>query len=408
MKNHSWIILIILIITSILIGSIAFKYDNKNTNQSDNIINDKVNINNKELNITYENGYKFNEQLTYGNIYSKIIKINNNNEEDITYALKVINCKTSNSLITFNLYASNDNLFYEEIRSNINLNESEYIGYNLIVEKNSSIYLKVEFKANKESDTTSLKGRLSIVENLTEKEIFVEKIKNTIKDLNKKIDNLNGIIVSGLYLINVNELKSELNGYILVDATDIASIKYILFVNDNNLMVNNIIYQYLKKTNIVDYDNINRDDNSVCREYSKEICNSFSSLTYNSYDGKEQFYNDSINLIDEVKKQFNKEDKKVYIIDVTSDVLNSTDIRGYILINNTLEESEYYLYLANNLFMISGYNWTKLGKYEKDSTTIRSYTETSFNLSASSKAKVCSFSGFSECYDNNNQLIIMD
>ena len=69
--------------------------------------------------------------ITINDLIDKF-RMYNNNEEDITYALKVINCKTSNSLITFNLYASNDNLFYEEIRSNINLNESEYIGYNLL------------------------------------------------------------------------------------------------------------------------------------------------------------------------------------------------------------------------------------------------------------------------------------
>ena len=405
MKNHGGIILIVIIIASILIGSIAFKYENKYAKSDDKQKQDIVKIDNMDLNITYDSGYKFNEKLTYGNIYSKTIKIENKNKEPLTYALKVINLNTSNNLITFNLYASNDNIFYEELRSNANLNESEYIGYNLLVEASSKIYLKVDFKANKESDTTSLKGRFTVVENLTEKELFVEKIKNNIKVLNKKIDDLNGITVSGIYLINVNEIGNDLNGYILVDATDIAKIKYILFVNDSKLMVNNVNYQYLKKTNIVVFDNITFDENIVCTQYSKETCNSFSSLNYNSYDGKEQFYNDSIKIIDEVKKEFNKEDKKVYVIDITNDIENTTDIRGYILINNTLEESEYYLYLANNLFMISGYNWTKLGKYEKDSATIRAYTESSFNLSASSKVNVCSFSGFSECYDNQNQLI---
>ena len=405
MKNHGGIILIILIITSVLIGSITFKYEKKYASNEGNLEQDIVKINNKELNITYNSGYKFNEQLTYGNIYSKIIKIENKNAEPVTYALKVINLNTSNNLISFNLYASNDNVFYEEIRSNANLNESEYIGYNLLVEKKSTIYLKVEFKANKESDTTSLKGRFSIVENLTEKELFVEKIKNNIKELNKKINDLNGIIVSGLYIINVNELGSELNGYIIVDAIDIAKLKYILFVNDNKLMVNNVNYQYLKKTNIVNLDDNILDQNEVCSKYSKNTCNPFSSLTYNSYDGKEQFYIDSIKIIGEVNDKFNKEDKKVYVIDVTNDIQNTTDIRGYILINNTIEKKEYYLYLANNLFMISGYNWTKLGKYEKDSPTIRAYTETSFNLSAASPKTVCNFSGFSECYDIENNLI---
>ena len=122
MKNHGGIILIILIITSVLIGSITFKYEKKYASNEGNLEQDIVKINNKELNITYNSGYKFNEQLTYGNIYSKIIKIENKNAEPVTYALKVINLNTSNNLISFNLYASNDNVFYEEIRSNANLN----------------------------------------------------------------------------------------------------------------------------------------------------------------------------------------------------------------------------------------------------------------------------------------------
>lgn len=55
--------------------------------------------------------------------------------------------------------------------------------------------------------------------------------------------------------------------------------------------------------------------------------------------------------------------------------------------------------------MISGYNLTKLGEYKSDSATIRAYNTSSFNLSSENEAKVCSFSGFSECYKINGDLV---
>jgi hypothetical protein len=55
--------------------------------------------------------------------------------------------------------------------------------------------------------------------------------------------------------------------------------------------------------------------------------------------------------------------------------------------------------------MISGYNITKYGNFSYDSTTIRAYVESAFNLSSENASKVCSFSGFSECLNKEGSTI---
>lgn len=55
--------------------------------------------------------------------------------------------------------------------------------------------------------------------------------------------------------------------------------------------------------------------------------------------------------------------------------------------------------------MVSGYNMTKYGMFSSNSTTVRAYNESAFNLSASSPSVVCSFTGFDECYNMNNEKV---
>ena len=77
----------------------------------------------------------------------------------------------------------------------------------------------------------------------------------------------------------------------------------------------------------------------------------------------------------------------------------------YNLVNNTDGNKEIYLYLTNDLFMISGYNLTKLGNFDENSTTIRAYNESAFNLSSKDMPTVCSFSGFNQCFNLQNELV---
>ena len=78
---------------------------------------------------------------------------------------------------------------------------------------------------------------------------------------------------------------------------------------------------------------------------------------------------------------------------------------GYILIDNKEGKCEYYLYLTDYYFMVSGYNLTKLGPVLTSNTTIKTYVVDSYNLSSESMGRVCTFSGFSECKEKNGNLI---
>ena len=77
----------------------------------------------------------------------------------------------------------------------------------------------------------------------------------------------------------------------------------------------------------------------------------------------------------------------------------------YILIKNDGETPEYYLYLTNDIFMIAGYNITKLGDFDSSSTAIRAYLPSTWQVSASSPSTVCSFTGLSGCKDKSGNYI---
>ena len=145
----------------------------------------------------------------------------------------------------------------------------------------------------------------------------------------------------------------------------------------------------------------NMNENDICKLYSKKSCNDFSSLNYSSV-GKKDFYQETMHIIEEVKNR--TYDKNVYIVDVIND-LNRQNIRGYVLVNNIDGNKEMYLYLTNDLFMISGYNLTKLGNFDENSTTIRAYNESAFNLSSKDMRTVCLFSGFNQCFNLQNELV---
>ena len=115
---------------------------------------------------------------------------------------------------------------------------------------------------------------------------------------------------------------------------------------------------------------------------------------------KKLFYDNSIKVINTIINSFDK-DGKVHIYDISKDIDNETKLVGYIL----KDDDNMFVYIHNDLFMISGYNYTKLGTYDINSKTIVSYNEVAFNHSASDKQRVCSFSGYEECYDINNERI---
>ena len=164
----------------------------------------------------------------------------------------------------------------------------------------------------------------------------------------------------------------------------------------------------LSKNAILDIDSefvSNLNINNICSLSGKKKCSNFNDLSYNTAGGKKEFDADSKKVIELVKSDFKGSEKRAYIYNVSTDINNPTNIRGFILIDNTKEEKEYYIYLTNDMFMISGYNMTKYGEFSYDSTTIRAYTESAFNLSSENASKVCSFSGFTNCINKEGSTV---
>jgi len=376
---------------------------NENDTYSSKDVVDNLKIDNSNLNITYINGNMLDESITYGNTIEKKIKLSNGSGSTINYAIGLSDSLISNEDMSYTILESNTDDNYKELQGSTTLKGNMVLMYNLAIQDNKVYYIKVIFKSNHEGETT-IKGKLTIQNNITEKELFKQNISDIQDSLVSKIDSLNGINTPGNYIINIADIYSNnknMYGYILIDASDISYLKYIYFVYNDKYMAYNTNYETINIQSL-DKDVIGNITNSnICSIYSKHSCSDFSSIKYDESGGKGTFYKNLLNIINETKSTFNGTEKKVYVYDVTTDINNSTNIRGYILINNTVDNPEYYLYLTNDLFMISGYNLTKLGNINLSSTTIRAYNDSAFTLAAESKNKVCLFSGFTECYDKS-------
>lgn len=410
-KNKSFLIIIISIIITILLSLFIYKTINfpKNISNTNDIKEDLV-INNSKLNIKYLKGNMIDEHIEYGNVLSKIIEINNKTDEHLSYAIVLNESVISNDYLSYRIYESDtlDNNSFNIVTKDTFLQENASLGYNFYIKSQSKKYIKIEFKSNYENDNTTFKGVLKVVANLTDKDIFINNANRLISELNKKINELNGINNPGIYILNISELKvPDYYGYILIDARDISDLKYYLTIYNNSLMVENLNIRNIKKKNIIE---LNSDvtnkfkEDYVCKLFSKKECKSFHDITYHENGGRTNFYQESNKVIDFIKNNFDKKNKEVYIYDLSEDLSIDTNIEGFILIDNTLENEEYYLYIHNNLFMISGYNLTKLGEFKSDSATIRAYNETAFELT-NNKYKVCKFSGFDKCLDINDNEI---
>lgn len=410
MKKKILFTLIIIVIIIILIISMLF-LEEKENNINDLVKDVETNtlIGNDKLQITYLKGNMLDETISFGNVISKTIKIENNNDKSISFAIHLKDAIISNDDLTYSVaYANTLDGIYESISKSDKVDGNNILIYNIAIEAKKTIFIKIEFKANYEDENTNLKGILSVENNLSATELFFESILEFQNNLENKINDLNGITVSGYYLININDLKaknSKYNGYCLIDATDYSDLKFYYTVYNEKYIL--IDYQLRDKTitksNLKNRtDDLVKDVNTekICRYHTKKDCLSFNSLKVNNLGGKDDFTTNVQKAVDNFKKTFNKTEKKVYIAEISN-----SGITGYILINNKLDEPEYYLYLANTLYMVSGYNMTKYGMFSSNSTTVRAYNESAFNLSASSPNTVCSFTGFDECYNMNNEKV---
>ena len=401
---------LLILILIVLYGSITF-FNVKNNTVSSPImdVTRNININDLNLKVKYISGNMIDEKITFGNILEKKIEITNNNEEKITYSITFKEVEINNDLLTYSLKISSDKESYTYLTKNKAVTSDMHIGYNLVIEPNSKLYISIEFKSNKEGEPTNVKGILDISDNLTDKDLFINNTKLIKTEIDEKIKSINGIVNPGIYLVNLNELSSKIyekyKGYVLIDAKDISQIKYIYYIYSNQHMLKGYEYKDdIDKSVIQNKDNVinTLNDQTVCALYTKETCPKFSTLKYNKQGNKEDFHKLVTDLVSNVKTKYTPS-KTVMIYDIKKDIDPTSSLRGYILINNiSVTEPEYYLYLTNNIYMISGYNLTKNGVFTTDSTTIRAYNETAFNLSSLNAATVCTFSGFTNCVDINN------
>lgn len=406
----------VFIVSSIIITIILIVFIRKLSYPSKYIstihdIKEELIIEDNKLNIRYLKGNMIDESIDYGNVLTKVIEIKNKTNVDLSYAIKLNESEISNQHLSYRVYESDsqDDNSFNLVTKDSFLQANSNLGYNFYIKSKSKKYLKIEFKSNYESEKTTFKGVLKVVSNLTDKDIFISNTNRLISELNKKINSLNGINVPGIYIINASVLNvPDYYGYILIDAKDISDLKYYLTIYNDKLMVENLNYNKIQKKYIVEKNNekiptINED--YVCSNYSKKECLSFNNITYHENGGRKNFDIESKKIINTIQSNFKKSEKEVYVYNVKEDIDSSSSIEGFILINNTLDKPEYYLYIHNYLFMVSGYNLTKLGEYKSDSNTIRAYNQTAFNLT-STKNKVCTFSGFTNCLDKFDNLIV--
>lgn len=405
--KRTLIYIIIFFIIVVVLGISFFGFDfNKKTTSSTNDLNIVTNIDGIDLNTLYIGGNIIDESIAYGNKVSKIIDITNNSKEDVSFAISISEVTLSDDYLTYTVSYSFDKSAYSEINKNINLTGEDNLAYNLVITANSSISLKIDFYGNNEIKETKFKGKLAINSNITEKDIFRKDVLYIHSIILAKIKSINDINESGYFIFSLRNLSKEIlndfSGFVLVDAIDYSDLKFYYSIYNSKYMLDNyelknndVLKKYIKE---LDNEKVSSlDFQSVCLNHTKKSCLDFNSLKLNPIGGKENFYKSSMEVIHKVKASFKGNEKLVYIYDVNKDIENDTNIRGYILINNIVDNPEYYIYLTNDIYMISGYNFTKLGEYSKGSKTIRMYSESSYNLSSESMSKVCSFSGFSEC-----------
>lgn len=402
--------IIIIIIIVILITSFFLLEEKED--KPENLVKDvesTVSIGDDKLDVTYLKGNMLDESISFGNVVSKTLKIINNNDKSVSFAIHLKDADINNNELTYQTsYAEELDGVYENLNDFEVINSNNILIYNIAIEAHKTIYIKITFKANSESENTHLKGILSIENNLSATELFSESIYELQNSLNEKINSLNGITESGYYLLNINDIKpknSKYNGYILIDAADYANLKFFYTVYNEKYILTDFELkdEGLKKNNLKNKtDDVVKKVNAetICKYHTKKECGNFNDLKVNTYGGKEIFTKDIDTVVKEFISGFNKTEEKVYIA-----TINNNGIHGYILINNKKDKPEYYLYLANPIYMVSGYNMTKYGMFNENSATIRAFNESAFNLSAKDESVVCSFTGFSECYNMNDEKV---
>lgn len=397
----------------ILIYSISFLWSEKKESSNNKDIKETIEIDGSKLEVTYLEGNVLNEDIAYNNKVKKIIKIENNNDKAITFALNIESLSMTSSGLLYNISYSVSNEDYYNIIKEDTLLVSKYISSNLSIEALSSIYLKLEILSSNEN-MVNLKGQVKVIDNSSPTEIFLSNAILIKESIDAKINDLNGINNKGYYIATIpkENIIANYEGFIFIDASDVSSLKYNLFIWNDKYMLYNIKFDELNENKVKEKDSfITSEINSqnICSIFTKETCIDISNIKYSEYGGKNNFLKYADELINYVNEDFNKRNlsNKVYIYDIVNDINYKTPINlsGYILINNQNSKPETYVYLTNQIFMISGYNITRYGSISPHGTTIRGYNTTAFDLAAKDKNSVCAFTKLGSCYNLDNTLI---
>ena len=413
MKKKSMILFLIVIIILIIytVNPEQIKIFDKKSSTSD--ITETINIKSHKLKVTYYKGNLIDEVIGYGNSYEKVIKIENTTSDKVSYSLNFSDSEINNDKLIYTMHYSDDNEIYNILQGERSVTRDFTLMYNLGVEANKTIYIKVVFKATDDEADTILKGRVAIKENLTKKDIFINDVVSVNNAINDHFDSINWVSTPGIFTVNVKELGISdltIDGYVVIDASFIANIDYYFFVYSDSYMLDEYKYESsFNKSNIKEIDTSKtstfNSDESVCSMHTRKGCTRFLDLGINTGSSKKVFKEKAETVIELVKKDFDSSIKDVVIYNVEYDINNTTDVKGYILIDNREGKNEYYLYLTDYYFMISGYNLTKLGPILTSNTTIKTYVIDSYNLSSESASKVCSFTGLTECKEKNGNII---
>ncbi len=402
----------LLLIVTVIILLFSMKFIEKREKVVSDYINDiteKVNIGKQEVEVIYLKGNGINETLTFGNVVKKRIKIKNLGDDLVSFAIGLKNAEISNELLTYDIsFASKENDSFEVISSHNSFNSNQALVYNMGLKSKEEMVVEITFKANLEFEETKIKGILEVKNNLTETELFLEEVFEAHKVLEGKITTLKGIGEKGIYIISLEELIPEIKEYkgiIIIDASDIVNIKYYDTITNGKYSLNDILFSHsLNKKSIEKKDNIEINEENLCNKHSKEGCKKFSSLKENSYGGMDTFTSNVGNLLEKVKQQNVNKENEVVILDVKEDLQDANGLEGYVLIHQSTNP-EYYLYINNGLYMVSGYNVTKYGMFNETSGTIRAYNETAFKVAAEDSHKVCEFTGFTDCFNSRGEKV---
>ena len=164
MKKKILFTLIIIVIVIILFISMLF-LEEKENNINDLVkdVESNVLIGKDELKVTYIKGNMLDESISFGNVTSKIIKIENKNDKSISFAIHLKDAIISDEELTYSVtYAEDINGVYEAIGKTEKVNSNNILIYNIAIEASKEIYIKIEFKANYEPENTSF-GNWSVI-----------------------------------------------------------------------------------------------------------------------------------------------------------------------------------------------------------------------------------------------------